>query len=131
MPKMKLDYLKFIQKPINKDTFEYELTYKIIESEYENTEFDKYNSNVLKLKIELTGLIHAVWITRDYNTEIIDMECFEIGRRFLIDKIKTGKLEKEEVCKIKENDYIMDISNFPILVGKSDYIITANNPLKI
>ncbi|MFA5403916.1 MAG: hypothetical protein WC358_03170 [Ignavibacteria bacterium] len=128
---MKLDYLKFISKPINKDTFEYELTYKIIECEYENTEFDKNNSNVYKLNIELTGPIHAVWIARNFNTEIIDIECFEIGRRFLINKIKTGKLRKEEVCKIKKDDYIMDISKFPILVGKSDYIITANNPLKI
>lgn len=130
MPRMKIDYLDFVLLPVNRDTIDYELKYKMIESEYEGQIYDTTNSIVYKLKISLTGPKRATWVEKGFDEKYIPEACFEFARRFLIEKIKGGKVEREESYQIIEEAVNFDIKNFPILVGKPDYIVTANNPLE-
>ncbi|HEY5125348.1 MAG TPA: hypothetical protein VIK14_16580, partial [Ignavibacteria bacterium] len=109
MPKMKIDYLDFVLLPVTRDATDYELTYKMIESEYERQIFDTTNPITYKLKITLTGPKRATWVEKGFDEKNIPEACFEFGRRFLIEKIKEGKVEREDSYQINEEDVNFDI----------------------
>lgn len=130
MPQIKIDYLNFVLLHVTRDAIEYDLTYTMIEREYEGDIYDINNLDIYKIKISLTGPRRAIWMENGFDENNIPNACFEFGRRFLIDLIKSGKVEREESLQIEEENVNFNITNLQIMVGQSEYIATANNPLK-